>query len=60
MQELIKILLPILIAIGYMRGRLNGLVDQVSGIRDLEKRVTVLEVENAKCAARREAEADKD
>lgn len=58
MQELIKILLPVLIAIGYVRGRLNGLVSQVDGfqveVHDLEKRVNVLEVENAKCLARRD------
>ncbi len=62
MQELIQIIAPVLIAIGYMRGRLNGLVDMVEGFKeeraDLEKRINELEDYVVKCEARREAEEE--
>jgi cell division protein FtsB len=55
MQELIKILLPVLIAIGYVRGRLNGLVAKVDSF---ERRVEKMEDRYAECPARIEAEAE--
>lgn len=54
-QELMKLVGPVLVAIGIFRGRLNGLVKQVDR---LEARLTRQEDRYAECKARLEAADD--
>lgn len=53
--ELLKLVGPLAVAAGYVRGRLNGLVHQVAC---MEQAVEKMEDRYANCRARIKAEAD--